>query len=202
MTDGSSIELYWIPLGADGNPLVRWGGRLYEAVSARRAHRRPCPLFHSALVVHADGHPHAIEMGPVWSMHQPDRGVVGEGPVGHPWLGRSAMFRYEIRCWRDGVIPDLHAAVGGPVTLATGDDRARTLLRLVPACPTPTWGLDELHAGEMWNSNSLVSWLLECTGLAAGTLRPPAGGRAPGWGAGRLVARRPTAGRAPERAPG
>jgi hypothetical protein len=52
------------------------------------------------------------------------------------------------------------------------------------------WGRDELDAGEMWNSNSVVSWLLARSGFDVNSIRPPAGGRAPGWQAGLIVARR------------
>ena len=51
-------------------------------------------------------------------------------------------------------------------------------------------GRDERHAGEMWNSNSVIAWLLARTGIDAGTIHPPAGGRAPGWRAGLVVATR------------
>jgi hypothetical protein len=64
------------------------------------------------------------------------------------------------------------------------------VLELVPSVPTPTWGRDELRTGEMWNSNSLVSWLLARAGLEADPLSPPSDGRAPGWEAGLVVARR------------
>jgi hypothetical protein len=43
----------------------------------------------------------------------------------------------------------------------------------------------------MWNSNSLISWLLARGGIAVEAVGPPAGGRAPGWRAGLVVARRP-----------
>lgn len=56
--------------------------------------------------------------------------------------------------------------------------------------PTPVWGRDELGAGEMWNSNSVVSWLLASAGIATDFLQPPPHGRAPGWDAGLEVARR------------
>ena len=42
----------------------------------------------------------------------------------------------------------------------------------------------------MWNSNSLTSWLIACSGLDVDSIEPPAGGRAPGWQAGIVVARR------------
>jgi hypothetical protein len=186
--DVAGIELYWLPLGADGNPVVRWSGRLYEAVVARHQHRPRRALYHSALVVHGDDATYAIEMAPVWVTKAPDRGVVGEGAVGLPWLGRFRAFRYEIRRWLDGVVPDLASAVGGPVRLDATEQQVRRLLELVPACPTPTWGLDELGTGDMWNSNSLIAWLLVRSGLSTDELAPPARGRAPGWNAGIAVA--------------
>src|SRR4051812_12285759 len=57
-----------------------------------------------------------------------------------------------------------------------------------PSVPTPVWGRDELRAGEMWNSNSVVAWILSRAGLDITDVHPPAGGRAPGWNAGRTVA--------------
>jgi hypothetical protein len=61
---------------------------------------------------------------------------------------------------------------------------------LASSVPTPVWGRDELHAGEMWNSNSVISWLLMRSGLGTDGIRPPRGGRAPGWDAGLAVAGR------------
>jgi hypothetical protein len=113
--------------------------------------------------------------------------------VGATTLGRLRLFRYEVRCWRDGVIADLAEAVGGPVRLSDDPRRARALLALVPQVPTPVWGRDELRAGEMWNSNSTISWLVARAGLDAASVSPPPGGRAPGWEAGVVVARRPPA---------
>lgn len=52
----------------------------------------------------------------------------------------------------------------------------------VPSVPTAVWGRDELHAGEMWNSNSLISWLIVSAGLDASGVQLPERGRAPGWG--------------------
>ena len=42
----------------------------------------------------------------------------------------------------------------------------------------------------MWTSNSLTSWLIARSGLDVDAVRPPAGGRAPGWRAGIVVAGR------------
>ena len=47
----TGIDLYWLPLGAGGHS-VRLNGRVFEALAARLEHRRPCDLYHSALVVH------------------------------------------------------------------------------------------------------------------------------------------------------
>ena len=33
----------------------------------------------------------------------------------------------------------------------------------------------------MWNSNSVIAWLLASSGLPMDEIGPPAGGRAPGW---------------------
>jgi hypothetical protein len=126
-------------------------------------------------------------MAPAWRTAQ-DRGVVSDGAVGLPLLGRSSWFRYEIRRWRNGVIPDLAHAVGGAHPIGTDAARAGLLLDLVPAFPTATWGRDELGTGEMWNSNSLIAWLLARSGHDVRAVSPPAGGRAPGWDAGLVVA--------------
>jgi hypothetical protein len=191
--DPARVELYWLPLGAgDTSGCVRANGRIFEAVVAHRQRRGPVGLYHSALMVRLDGACYAIEMAPAWGYQEQDRGVVAEGPVGLPWLGRSRFFRYEIRRWRDGLIPDIAEAVDSPRNLDTDAGRAGRLLDLVPAFPAVTWGRDELRAGEMWNSNSLISWLLVRSGHQACAIRPPAGGRAPGWAAGLTVAARAT----------
>ena len=55
------------------------------------------------------------------------------------------------------------------------------------------WGRDELGAGEMWNSNSVIAWLIAGAGVWTDAVEPPVGGRAPGWDAGLEVARRTAA---------
>jgi hypothetical protein len=116
--------------------------------------------------------------------------VVAEGPVGARAAGRLRLFRYEVRCWRDGIIPDLVEAVESPQRLSEDVDCASRLLHLVPEAPTPVWGRDELGAGEMWNSNSLISWLIARSGLPVQSIGLPRGGRALGWRAGIVIANR------------
>ena len=131
-----------------------------------------------------------IEMTPQWGLPSVDRGVVAEGAVGAAALGGSRLFRYEVHRWRDGVIPDLAEAVGGARRLSDDAEHARRVLELAPDFPARTWGRDEQAAGDMWNSNSLTSWLLARSGHDVDDLAPPAHGRAPGWAAGLAVASR------------
>ena len=186
---GGAVDLYWIPLGAGGHS-VRLNGKVFELLSALRRHRPRLDLYHSALVVTLDGEEHAIEVAPSPNADEASRGVVGTGPVGSVHLRRFRLFRYEIRCSRGGSIPDLAEAVGGRRRVASEAGPARRVLDLVPAVPRPVWGRDELRAGEMWNSNSVVAWLLATAGLAPERIELPPGGRAPGWDAGLAVARR------------
>ena len=131
-----------------------------------------------------------IEQAPVRRGDASERGVVAEGAVGTRWAKRFRIFRYELRRWRNGVIPDLAEAVESPQRLTDDPVLSRRLLDLVSVVPTPVWGRDELGAGEMWNSNSFVSWLIARSGLDAESIRFPQGGRAPGWHAGIVVAGR------------
>ena len=183
------VDLYWLPLGAGGHS-VRLNGRVFEAVAARLARRPPCDLYHSALVVRVPDGRFVIEQAPV----------------------RDKQRRRARRCCRrcgrkplGGTFPDLPLR-GAPLarrsdpghrrgrrepTALTDDPLlAQRVLDLVPAVPRLVWGRDESQAGEMWNSNSLISWLIARSGLHVESVRPPAGGRAPGWDAGLVVARR------------
>lgn len=187
----AGIDLFWIPLGAGGAGLVRVNGRVYEAVKARSERRKPLDLYHTALEVRVPEGRYTIENG--WPSPDSDlasRGVVLEGPVWSRRLHRLRIFRYEVRCWQDGTIPDVSEAVASPQLVSDDVDVARVLLALVPKVPPLVWGRDEAGAGEMWNSNSVVSWLLTRAGIDADGLEPPAGGRVPGWGSGTAVANR------------
>lgn len=182
------VDLYWLPLGAGGH-LVRFNGRAYEALVAAIEQRRRRDLYHSALEVRIPEGRYVIEMTPVVGGVAGDHGVVAGGPVGSRLLGWTNLFRYEVRCWHDGVIPDMAEAVESPRVLSDDPSLARRILDLAPLVPTPIWGRDELKTGEMWNSNSLISWLLVSAGVDIEQVRPPAGGRAPGWAAGHAVAK-------------
>jgi hypothetical protein len=188
-TDEAAIDLYWLPLGAGGH-FVRLNGRVFEAAVAR-AERRPArDLYHSALEVRVASARVVIEMTPVRDTRGDQRGVVAEGPVGARWASRFRIFRYEIRRWRDGQVPDVDEAVGGPRRLTDERASAHRMLDLVPQVPTPVWGRDGLETGEMWNSNSVTAWLIARSGIDAESIQPPRAGRAPGWDAGLVVARR------------
>jgi predicted 3-demethylubiquinone-9 3-methyltransferase (glyoxalase superfamily) len=189
MSGGFGIDLYWLPLGAGGH-FVRLNGRVFEAVASRLERRPALDLYHSALVVRAPEGTFAIEMTPVPDADGASRGVVAGGAVGSRLLRPLRSFRYEIRRRRGGTIPDIDEAVEGPRHLTDDPALAHRILELVPEAPTPVWGRDELRAGEMWNSNSLISWLLTRGGLDVDAVHPPTGGRAPGWDAGVIVARR------------
>jgi len=185
--ENDGIDLYWIPLGAGGHS-VKWNGRVYEALAALHERRPARSLYHSALQVHLGGVTYAIEMAPVWNERAAERGVVREGPVGARWLGRFGAFRYEVRCWPGGRIPDIAEAVAGPHRVSATSAKAASLLALLRTVPDLTWGRDELGTGDMWNSNSLVSWALARTGHDMAAIAPPHGGRAPGWRAGLALA--------------
>ena len=185
----AAVDLYWLPLGAGGH-FVRLNGRIYEALAARVQQRPACDLYHSALQVQVAEGTYVVEQTPVPDLSGSQRGVVAGGAVGSRWAGRLRIFRYEIRLWLGGHIPDVAEAVESPRRLASDDDPARRVLELVAQVPTPVWGRDELGTGEMWNSNSVIAWVIARSGIDAASIQPPAGGRAPGWQAGLVVAHR------------
>jgi hypothetical protein len=185
----ASVDLYWLPLGAGGH-FVRLNGRVYEAVQAHRERRRRLDLYHTALQVHVPEGRFVIETA--WPIPDGDgaaRGVVVQGPVGSRRMARLRVFRYEVRRWCEGVIPDVRDAVASPHRVSDDSAAARRVLEAGDSVPALVWGRDELGAGEMWNSNSVVAWLLTRAGIDADAIRPPTGGRAPGWRAGIVAAR-------------
>ena len=185
----AAVDLFWLPLGAGGH-FVRLNGRVYEALTARIERRPAYDLYHSALRVRVPEATFVVEQAPVPDLSGEQRGVVAAGAVGSRWAGRFRIFRYEIRLWRNGQIPDVDEAVDSPRRLTNDELRARRVLEVVAQVPTPVWGRDELGTGEMWNSNSVIAWVIASSGIEAEPIQPPAGGRAPGWHAGLEVARR------------
>jgi hypothetical protein len=185
----AAVDLYWLPLGAGGH-FVRLNGRVYEAIAARIGRRPTCDLYHSALQLEVPEGRFVIEQAPVHDWSGKERGVVAEGPVGSRWASRFRIFRYEIRVWRGGHIPDVAEAVDSPRRLTSEVDRARRVLEVIAQIPTPVWGRDELATGEMWNCNSVIAWVLSRSGIDADSIQPPTGGRAPGWRAGLIAAHR------------
>jgi hypothetical protein len=184
----SAVDLYWLPLGAGGH-FVRFNGRVYEAIVARLGRRQAFDLYHAALQVQLDSDTYVIEQAPVPDLSGESRGVVAEGPVGASWAGRFRIFRYEIRVWRGGEIPDIAEAVDSPRRLTQEENVARRVLEVVSEVPRLVWGRDELGVGEMWNSNAIIAWVIARSGIDADSIQPPAGGRAPGWRAGLIAAR-------------
>jgi hypothetical protein len=181
---GYGIDLYWLPLGA-GGAFVRLNGWTYERIMAGLQHRHPLDLYHSALEVRLpDGRFIVENAWPIPNAEGELRGVAVEGPVFTRLLGRLRIFRYEIRVWRDGRIADVAYAVESPRRVSDDPVQASRLLKLAPHVPALVWGRDDLRIGDMWNSNSVISWLLVASGIPAEQIRRPNKGRTPGWQAG------------------
>src|SRR3954465_12138899 len=85
--DEAWVDLYWLPLGAGGHS-VRFNGKVYEWLASRREHRRPCDIYHSALVVHLDGVDWTVEMGPGGNVDAPPDAPACTGAGGAPGVGR------------------------------------------------------------------------------------------------------------------
>ena len=123
----AAIDLYWLPLGAGGHS-VRLNGKVFEGVrGAARAPRplRPLPLGTPGVRARGQVRDRA---GTCWG-EGARRGVVAEGAVGAQALGRFRLFRYEIRSWRDGIIPDIAEAVESPRRLSDDLELAQAAAR-------------------------------------------------------------------------
>jgi hypothetical protein len=133
----TGVDLYWLPVGAGGQS-VRLNGRVFEALAAWLDRRDRRDLYHSALQVYVPEGRFVIEQAPAWE-DGAERGVVAQGSVGALTAGRFRLFRYEVRLWHDGVIPDVAEAVESTRRLSDDPECARRLLELVPQVPTPVW---------------------------------------------------------------
>ena len=188
----AAVDLYWLPLGAgapSGSRLVRVNGRIYEALRAAIERRGPLDIYHAGLEVSLGDGRFVVEVAPSPDAWRARRGVVAEGPVGTRAAGVLRVFRYEVRCWHGGRIPDVDEAVASPLRLTDDTVTSHRLLELTSSVPTPVWGRDELRTGDMWSSNSVVSWLVARAGLPVEDVPLPSNGTAPGWNAGIAVAR-------------
>jgi hypothetical protein len=184
---GSKVDLYWIPLGA-GHRSVRFNGIAYEAIRATTQGRARCDLYHSVLAIDVPAGRYWVEMTPVPDKNGQQRGVVAEGPVGLRVLRHVRLFRYEIRRWHDGIVPDLDYAVASPVRITSDRDTTQRIFDQLPRVPTLVWGRDEQHTGDMWSCNSVLSWALATAGIDVATVPLPPHARAPGWDAGLITA--------------
>mgnify|MGYP001826553672 CR=1 FL=1 len=188
--NGYGIDLLWIPLGA-GGWFVQFNGRVWETIQARKEHRQPSNLFHTALIVHAPEGLFTIENAwPIPDSSGDSRGVVVDGPVFSRWLGILRVFQYEVRCWHVGIISDANWAVGGPRRITDRLIDAQRVLEYLPTIQSYIWGRRIPGTEDMWNSNSTISWVLTRSGIDLTNIEPPAAGRAPGWRAGISIARR------------
>lgn len=149
--------------------------------------------MHTALVVSTGSGEKVIECAwPAPDDHGSTRGTVLTGPVFTHFLGRFRAFRYEVRCWDGGSIPDLAHAVASQIVIDDVDNMKRVVAE-VASVPAHRWGRDELSVGDMWNSNSVISYVLARAGVPVDDLEPPPGTSSPGWTAGIAAAGMPGA---------
>src|SRR5262249_58871516 len=76
-----AVDLYWIPLGAGGY-VVRWSGKLYEALKALAEHRPRLDLYHSALQIWLADDRFVIQCAAILNLRGAERGGVAGGAVG------------------------------------------------------------------------------------------------------------------------
>jgi hypothetical protein len=181
----TSTDFRWEPATARCAPTGP-----YEAINSLIERRQCGYVYHTALEILVPSELFAVEMTPIPNGRRRERGVVAEGAVGTRSAGRLRIFRNEVRRWRDGVIPDLGYAVASPIRVSQDSGIAHRVLGLLRSMPTPTWGRDELRAGEMWTCNSVISWVLTRARIDPEAIAFPPRARAPGWDAGTTVAQR------------
>lgn len=186
MSDGCCVDLYWMPVGAGTSRFQRASLRAWEAFEAARARRKRVGLFHSALKLTFDETVYTLELTPafVGGTEAP----LMTGPVGLRGADRFRLFRYQLRRLPVAELPDEQWAVESPARLSDDCELGRRILALAPTVPRHTWGRRVPGTGEMWTSDSVISWLLVQAGLDLSEVAPPAGGRAPGWKAGLALA--------------
>ena len=148
-----------------------------------------CDLYHSALEVHVPEARFVIEQAPAWRRRRRARRR-RRGPGRHPRAGRFRLFRYEVRRWRDGVIPDAAEAVESPHAPERRDRLRAATARAGAGDADARMGPRRTGTGEMWNSTRSSRGSSCAVVSTSSPLAPPRGGRAPGWNAGIVIARR------------
>jgi len=182
-----AVDLYWLPVGAGTSRFQQASLRLWEAVEAARSRRPRMRLLHSALKLGVGpGTVYTLELTPAFIGGAAP--PLATGPVGLRGADRFRVFRYQLRCLPGEQLPDEEWAVQDPIRLTDDCAMARRVLELAPSVPKHVWGRRVAGTGEMWTSDSVISWLLARSGLDLSHIAPPAGGRAPGWYAGLAIA--------------
>jgi hypothetical protein len=137
--------------------------------------RGRCDLYHSALELTVPDGRYVIEMTPVRAADGAERDVAASGPVGARWAGRFRIFRYEIRRWRNGFIPDVAHAVDGPRRVIDNVERARGCSSWCHRFQLPSGphvSLEYRDRSEVGVSPSLGIHLLFATSATIGAGRP------------------------------
>ena len=200
VADGYALDLYWLPLGAGGHsvrvqrPHLRGGGRSPRCAAAapsvttsttRRStgddaggHPTQSRWSAAKALVSAEAADHGAVAG--GARGQPPARPLGAVSIRDPLLSVAARSQTSRRRLRAPAAADRR-----PCSCSGG-----SVLELVPLrSDLRSGGWTRSQTGEMWNSNSLVSWLLVSHRPDVGRAdRLPVGGRAPGWQAGIAVA--------------
>ena len=187
----ASVDLYWLPLGAGGHS-VRLNGRVYESWWPRMPRGgRPSTSTTPRSWFACPAGRFVIEQAPVRDGNGRERGVVSEGPVASRWAGRWRIFRYEVRLLARRL--DTGRRRGGRQPAATNERSSCG----TPAARARAAGADAdvgtrrvLRGGDVELELAESPGSLSAAGSRLASIRPPAGGRAPGWNAGVTVARR------------
>ncbi|MGD9933292.1 MAG: hypothetical protein AB7T37_06190 [Dehalococcoidia bacterium] len=182
-----SASLYWMPVGAGTSRFQQASLRLWETIEAARARRSRTKLYHSALKLRlAEEGAFTLELTPAF-LGGP-LPPLATGPVGVRGADRFRLFRYQLRRVPGETLPDEEWAEGDPFHLTDDCEAVRRVVDLGPSVPPHVWGRRVRGTDEMWTSDSVISWLLVRAGIDLSSVAIPPGGRAPGWGAGLVVA--------------
>ena len=144
---------------------MRLNGRIFEAVGRgleQRDRVRPLPL---RMVVRVPEGEFVIEQAPVGTERELAASSP-KAPVGSRWARADSDLPLRdppLARWRD---PGRRRGGRQPAAADRGFPLRAGRARSCANVPMPVWGRDELGTGEMWNSNSVVAWLIARSGLA------------------------------------